>query len=168
MSDLSEYFLNANVSARPLDLIEITHPNFSKPYRMVRNDENGVIVDLSNEELGVAFDFYPLAITPPAARDDTEASVRVSLGDVGETIATEIDNLVAVCGFLTKPQMRYWLFRSDVLNMPLVGPVTLEIGSIEFDKDGAGFEAMAPQLNVRRTGERYDLTRFPMLRGFVL
>ena len=165
-SDLAGYFLDTTAAVAALDLFEITHPNFSQPYRFVPKVAAGVTVDLSPTELAATFQYVPADITPPAARDDTDASVKVTLGDIGETIATEMDNVAASCGFLVKPQVRYWLFRSDSLSAPLVGPLVLEVDDIEFGKDGATFEATAPQLNARGTGERYSLDRFPMLRGF--
>lgn len=165
-TDLYEYFLDTTAEVGLLDLIEITHSAFSQDYRIVRNVRDGITVDLSEDRLAVDFQFVPSAITRPDARDDAAASVKVTLGDVGETIATEISNVASANAFLIKPTLTYWGFRSDHLSEPLIGPVVLEIPDIDFGKQGAAFTAQAKQLNQRSTGEIYTVEAFPMLRGF--
>ncbi len=166
MTDYTEFFLASRRDVAQLEMFEVTHPNFTKPYRIVRNAPKGVTVNLSNEEPNVTFDYYPAIITPSGSKDDLDASVKVQLGDLGEVIPFEIDAVEAAGGFLTKPQLRYWAFRSDVLAAPIYGPLLLEVPSVTHDGVSSTLEASAPRLNVTGTGERYDLTRFPMLRGF--
>ena len=45
MSRFSEFFLNSRSSVVQLELIQISHPSFSKDYRLVRNAVNGVTVN---------------------------------------------------------------------------------------------------------------------------
>lgn len=167
MSLFSEYFLNSRTTVVQLELIEISHPNFSQVYRIVRNAPNGVTVDLALDELGVEFTYLPCAIESLGARDDLDAAIRVDLGDLGEIIPDEMDLIAAAGGNMVKPALRYWVFRSDQLDAPIYGPLHLEIPSISFAEVGASFEARAPVLNATKTGERQTLERFPTQRGFL-
>jgi hypothetical protein len=167
MSAYAEYFLNSRSSIVQLELIELTHPNFTQDYRIVRNHRDGVIVDLSEDELAVPFLYYPASVEQLGARDDLDAAIRINLGDVGETVPLEIDAVADAGGFMTKPSVRYWAYRSDDLTAPIYGPLTLEVPSFNLTGEGASFEARAPALNSAKTGERLTLDRFPMQRGFL-
>lgn len=167
MSAYSEYFLNSRMDIVQYDLLEISHPYFTQTYRIVRNNAAGVTVDLSADDRNYRFEFYPVAISTVDSRDDMDTGIRVDFGDLGEVIQREIDALIEVDGFRTKPAVRYWNYRSDDLTAPLFGPIDLEISSMDFSGQGTGFEAHAPLINMNKTGERYVLSRFPMLRGFV-
>jgi hypothetical protein len=167
MSRYSEFFLNSRATVVQLELLEVSHPDFSAPYRFVRNARDGVTVDLSDTEQEVFFQFYPAKVSSIGTRDDLDAGIRIELGDLGEIIPDELDNVDRAGGWLIKPEVRYWVFRSDDLTAPIYGPLTLEVDTFNFSYEGAAFEAQAPRLNMNRTGERYKLDRFPMLRGFL-
>ncbi len=167
MSAWSEYFLNSRMDIVQYDLVEISHPYFTQTYRLVRNNADGLTVDLSDTEQGVFFSFYPLAISTINARDDMDTGIKIDFGDLGDVIPNEIDALTEVYGFRIKPAVRYWTFRSDDLTQPLFGPIDLEVTSMDFASEGVSFEAHAPLVNMKKTGERYVLSRFPMLRGVV-
>jgi len=166
MTDYSQFFLNSSSSIPQLELLEITHPNFSQDYFIVRNATNGITVtleDLSSQ----AFVYYPLKITAVGTRENLDFSIRVDLGDLGEVLPVELDNVATAAGYGTKPTVKYRTYRSDDLTAPLYGPVTLEVESFSFTREGCSFEAKAPSLNISSTGETYSLDRFPMLRGFL-
>lgn len=167
MSRYSEFFLNSRASVVQLELVEVAHPDFSQPYRFVRNHADGVTVDLSDDEQGVEFVYYPARVSSVGAKDDLDAAIRVELGDLGELIPAELDAVDEAGGSLIKPTVRYWVFRSDDLSAPIFGPLQLEVTTFNFNAEGCSFQAEAPRLNLVRTGERYDLGRFPMLRGFL-
>lgn len=164
MSDYSEFFLNSLSSVVQLELLEIYHPNFSKTYRLVRNAVEGVTVTLEDltEE---TFEYYPLKITPDSPRDNLDFSIDVQMGDLGEVLPKELDNVAAVDAFNIKPTVRYWIYRSDDLSAPLIGPFNLEVSALSFNRDGCSFSASAPNVNLKSTGEIYELARFPMLSG---
>lgn len=171
MSEYTEYFLNSKSSVVQLELLEITHPSFTKPYRIVRNAIRGVTVTLEGTAPGngasVHFDYYPLKITPNETRDNLDCAFNIEVGDLGEVLPIELDAVSAADTFETKPTVIYRTYRSDDLTKPLFGPLILEIGEINFNDTGAVFEAKAPSLNVSQTGEIYSVSRFPMLRGFM-
>lgn len=167
MGSYSEFFLNSRRDVVQLELVEVTHPNFTQPYRIVRNAPRGVTVNLSADEPQIAFTYFPARVSQQGARDDLDSSIQIDLGDLGEVIPGEVDAVREAGGSMTKPALRYWAFRSDELAAPIYGPIALEIPSISFSEEGASFEARAPTLNSAKTGERWTLDRIPMLRGFV-
>lgn len=167
MTDYTSYFLDSGSDVNQLELINLYHPNFSQPYYIVRNARDGVVVDLSPTETGVYFSYYPLEVQQVGAREDLDSSIRIDLGDLGEIVPAEIDNIAEAGGFLTKPTMRYWTYRADQLTAPIFGPIELEVPSIAFNNVGASFEAAAPSLNSTKTGERLTLDLVPMQRGFL-
>ena len=167
MSTYTAYFLNSRSNVVQLELVELSHPNFSQPYRIVRNAADGITVDLSPTELAVPFVYYPAKVEQLGARDDLDSAIRMDLGDLGEVVPDEIDRVAEAGGFMTKPGVRYYTFRSDQLTAPMFGPIHLEVPSISFNEDGASFEARAPALNSTKTGERLTLDRVPMQRGFL-
>jgi hypothetical protein len=146
--------------------LEISHPSFSQTYYCVRNHVNGVTVTLETAAV-VDFVYYPMQITRIGVQDDLDQSLHVELGDLGAVLPRELDNIAADDTFHIKPIIKYRSYRSDNLDEPMTGPITLEVKDFKFTKEGAAFDAKAPQLNINRTGELYSIDRFPMLRGFI-
>lgn len=166
MTDYAEFFLGSKASVVQLELLEISHPSFTKVYRVVRNAKAGVTVTLETAEVA-AFDWYPLKITSTAARADLGQDIQIDLGDLGEVLPLELDAVASSDAFATKPTVKYRTYRSDDLTVPLFGPLVLEVTTFAFKREGSGFTAKAPELNISKTGELYRLDRFPMLRGFL-
>lgn len=166
MSDYAEFFLNSRASVVQLETLEISHPDFTKIYRVVRNAVQGLTARLENNSL-VTFDYYPLEIENAGVRDNLDQSITINLGDLGEVLPKELDEISSNDGFDIKPIVTYRIYRSDNLTRPLFGPVLLEVPSFTFNREGSSFQAQAPSLNINKTGERYKLDRFPMLRGFL-
>lgn len=166
MKTYAEFFLKSKSSVVQLETLEISHPNFTKVYRVVRNAVEGIVVTLENGSFA-AFDYYPLQIENAGVRDDLDQSIKINLGDLGEVLPKELDEVSSNAGFGTKPIVIYRTYRSDDLSRPLFGPVTLEVSTFAFNREGSTFEAKAPTLNINKTGEIYSLDRFPMLRGFL-
>lgn len=166
MSKYTEYFLNSSSSVVQLELLEIAHPNFSKTYRLVRNNTKGVRVKLED---GIFYDFEyaPIRISLSNEKNDLDQIIKIDLGDLGEIIPTELDLIETANSYSIKPSLKYRTFRSDDLETVLYGPLILEIKSFSFTREGSTFEAKAPSLNISKTGEIYSLDRFPMLRGLL-
>lgn len=162
----AEFFLNSSSSVVQLELLEISHPDFTKTYRVVRNAMDGVTVRLETGEIA-NFEYYPLSIRAKNSRADLDQAITVNLGDLGEVLPTEIDRISSAESFDVKPVVIYRTYRSDDITQPLYGPIVLEVASFAFNREGSTFDAKAPSLNVNKTGEVYKLDRFPMLRGFL-
>lgn len=166
MPNYAKFFLNSKSSVVQFELLEISHPDFTKTYYLVRNNTEGLTVTLE-DSTEKTFDYYPLKITPAGSREDLDFGVRIDLGDLGEVLPEELDAVASTNGYESKPTVKYRLYSSDDLTAPMLGPYTLEITAFSFTREGASFEAKAPSLNVNRTGELYRLDRFPMLKGFL-
>jgi len=147
-------------------LLEISHPNFTQTYYIVRNCPNGITVTLETS-VSQLFQYYPVQIKGLAVNDTLDQVLEVQLGDLGMTLPKELSAIAAADGFQTKPTVIYRTYRSDDLTSPLLGPVNLEIINITFTIEGAAFKATAPTINNNRMGEVYSFDRFPMLKGFV-
>lgn len=167
MSDYSQYFLNSASSVVQLELLEITHSQFTQPYYIVRNNPDGIEVTLEDGVTVRQFEYYPIQIQPLGVQDDLDQSLRIDLGDLGEILPVELEAVSKNYGFLEKPKVVYRTYRSDDLTSPLYGPVNLEMIDISFQNDGCSFEARAQGVNINRTGELYRFARFPMMRGFL-
>jgi hypothetical protein len=166
MSKYGEYFLNSNSNIVELELIELSHPNFTTTYYLVRNAIDGIVVILETS-VSQEFIYYPLQITPSGSGDDLDQLIKVQLGDLGEVLPQELDSIFINNGFDVKPTLIYRTYRSDDLTTPLLGPLTFKVNNITFNETGAVLEASAPKLNSSGTGEFYTTNRFPMLRGFI-
>jgi hypothetical protein len=166
MSAYTEFFLKSKSSVVQLELLEISHPNFSKIYYLVRNATNGVTVTLEDTSVHT-FDYCPMKTSLSNDLDDLDQIIKIQLGDLGEIVPNELDLVEAANGFGIKPTLKYRTFRSDDLLNVLYGPIVLEIKQFTFNKQGALFEAKAPSLNINKTGEIYAIDRFPMLRGLL-
>lgn len=166
MSAYSEFFLNCKTSIVQLELLEISHPNFSQIFRLVRNATNGITVKLE-DNINYNFIYCPMKISLMNEKDDLDQIIKIQLGDLGEIIPTELDLVSAADGFDIKPVLKYRTFRSDDLENVLYGPIILEIKTFSFTREGCLFEAKAPSLNLNKTGEIYSLDRFPMLKGML-
>lgn len=166
MSDYTEFYLATASAVVTLELVEISHPNFSKIYYITRNSTRGVQVTLETA-VSQFFDFFPLDIKPLGFKDDLDQGFSISIGDTGDLLPDEIDRVFAANSFLIYPKFVYRAYRSDDLTVPLYGPINLEIAKVTMSEEGATFDAKAPALNEGRTGELYRLDRFPMLRGLL-
>ena len=171
MSDVRDeyvkFFFASRMSVKEFETLVISHPSFSRSYAILRDGpEEGLDAKIENGTT-VHFEYYPLRIRQLAERGDLDYGLGIDLGDLGELIPAEIDRVVAAGTLDIKPSVVYRTYRSDNLNAPMFGPVELECASIARNGDGASIEAMAPSLNLNKTGEIYSLDRFPMLRGFL-
>lgn len=167
MSAYSEYFLNSNSNVVMLDCFELAHQYLTQTYYFVRNATNGVTV-VHEDSTEHAYQYSPVRYSFERVRTDLDQIMKIEFGDVGLILPTELDNIRANDGFNgLLPTIKYRAYRSDDLDTVLDGPVLLEIRAFTFSRKGCNFEARAPSLNVSKTGERYTLGRFPMLRGLL-
>lgn len=166
MSEYTEFFLNNSGSVVELECLEITHPSFTKAYRIVRNASDGVTVTHENATTHF-YQYYPVKIKSSGERGDLDQGVQILLGDLSEVLPPEIDAVTDADDFATKPVVKYRTYRSDNLTTVMFGPLILEVVTFSFTRQASTFEARAPQLNINKTGELYKIERFPMLRGLL-
>jgi len=163
----TEFFLGSNSKVAELETLQISHPNLSRTYWIVRNMRGGMTATLEGGVDTATFEYYPLKIAQRGVRADLDQGFSISIGDLGQTLPQELDAIEAANGFAVKPVVKYRTYRSDHLTEPLYGPVRVEIKSVTMGAEGATLEAVAPGLNSSKTGELYRIDRFPMLRGLL-
>jgi hypothetical protein len=162
-----EFFLGSKKSVVRLELLQISHPAFSKTYYLVRNALKGVTVTLENSEEQF-FEYVPLAIKAGSVNGTLDSYYDVTLGDLGEIIPMEIDAIEAAGQDHIHPVVVYREYRSDNLTQPMFGPIYLQATQVQPNADGTTtFRAEAPRLNLTGSGRLYNVTEFPMLRGFL-
>lgn len=163
---IADFYLGSTRNIIQYELLEISHPSFTKVYRIVRNNRSGLTVTLEDSSTGV-FEYLPLKLTNSGARDDLDTGISVSFGDLGQVLPKELDRVDADDSYNVMPTVLYRTYRSDDLTAPLIGPYRLVVQSIAQNQSGATFNAAAPGLNIGKTGELYRVDRFPMLRGLL-
>jgi uncharacterized protein DUF1833 len=174
MSLLTQFFSSPSNIVQ-LDLLEITHPNFSQTYRIVRNCKRRLAVPTNFGISGIThegpagpfeYTYCPFSLKPVGSGSDLTQALAVTLGDLGDIIRKEIAVVTAANKMHIRPTLKFRTYRSDVLSAPMFGPLVLEIKDVTCSEEGSSFAAIAPQLNNSRTGVRYTREQFPMLRGF--
>ena len=158
-TDLTDFFFNTRESVVEYETLILQHPNFSQPYFLVRNKSPS----LTTVHGPNTYDYLPMTIKPLASQTDMDQEIEVTLGDLGEVIAAELENIAEANGFNIKPQCTYATFRSDDTSARMFGPIDMNLDAVSLSKDGAAFKAKSTNFNVNTTGEIYDTTRFPML-----
>lgn len=166
MEELIDFFLNTNSNIFAYQTVEITHSAFTQDYYLVRNNSNGITATDENS-ISKFFQYCPLRLVLGGQKTTTENFIELELGDLGEIISAEIENIKALGDFTEYPQFTYRSFRSDDLTQPLEGPITLLLSDVALSEEGAKIKARSINLNTNRTGENYTLERFPMLRALL-
>lgn len=167
MADYVGFFLDSSPAVYRIDTLEISHPDFTQTYWVQSAVPDGVTLELEDAGGPQVFQYVPLEITPSAGANDLDAGLTVAFGDLGEILPREIDAIMEADALDVKPTVKFRVYRSDDLTAPMYGPDTFELSALNFTQDGATFEINARTLNMNRTGERYTVTRFPMLAGFL-
>jgi hypothetical protein len=162
----AKYFLRGGVAVVRLECFEISHPNFTQTYRVTPSALAGVTVT-HEDATSHFYTYYPIDTKWNEQQNDLDNSIDVQLGDVGNVFPLELDAIEQADGFATKPTVKYRLYRSDDLTAPMFGPSILEAPLFAQTAEGVAFTAQAPQLSLNKTGETYNLIRFPQLRGFL-
>jgi hypothetical protein len=165
MSAYATFFLNARKDVVQLETVELSHPNWSKVYRLVRNAVQGIQVTL---ETGASaqYQYYPMQLIEGTTSDDLDQTLQIDLGDLGQVLPPELDNVAGGNGFMTRPLCLYRVYRSDDFSGPIYGPIRYQVISVATKKKNSTLQTQAPQLNINGTGEIYRLDRFTMLRSF--
>lgn len=163
--NIIEYFLSAQRTDILYETLTISHPSFSQDYYLVRNARRGLNAKDENS-VSQSYQYCPMLLKRSDSNESLEQSITVTIGDVGQIIYAEYELMILENNMNVKPTCVYRSYKSSNLNEPL-DIFNLEINNITMNKDGANFQIVAPIVNATGTGERYDTTRFPMLRGFL-
>jgi len=160
-----QFYLNGNRNIAELETVEISHPNFSKVYRFVRNHMQGINATIETNKI-VNFEYRPIIFDILGFKDDLDQSINISLGTLGEIFPMELKRVRENDGFLIKPTIIYRTYASNDLVNILKGPVNLLSNQFVSREDGTSMLAEAETINNTTTGEIFDLIRFEGLRGY--
>ena len=140
------------------EAISIYHPNFTKTYYLVV-DSVPLTKRLPSGELVT---FEPANIVPSNAQNsnDLDQVASFTIGDLENIYDDELEN-IPLGG--DAPSLTYYIYTSEY-EYPSES-VEYDTKSVAQKKGAFTVKCGAPSLNKDETGEIFDLTRFPMLRG---
>lgn len=147
MSNYSQFFLNSSSRVVQLETFDISHPSFSKRYRVVRNSINGLTATLEDTTTGV-FDYYPISVSPTGSANDLDQSLALTFGDLGQVIPSEVDRLLF--SFEQPPLFTCSLFGAwtDGSGVIIGSPFQIGVGCTLYVPPGASFLSMGANCNL--------------------
>lgn len=160
------YWLSGNPDDVRLLLVEITHPAWSKVYRIVQNHADGITVQHENT-FSYEYEYVPLTIQKGSNSDDLDQEITIGVGDLGEDFPKELEAARASQYSHIRPTLNYREYNLSDLTKPQVTILGLEVTDYEPKIEGAVFVCRAKQMNLTKTGEPYTLDNTPTLRGYV-
>ena len=163
----TDFFFNSSRAVSRIDGFTISHSSFSRVFYLVRNPNPfRPELPLKHEDGTLhTYQYCPMALKPLASRGDLDYGLSITLGDLGELLPAELDLILAADTNLERPAVVYRSWKSDRLDVPMSGAIRLQVDEITMSRDGSTFEAVAPYLNLTKTGSLYTRERFPMLEG---
>ncbi len=120
--ELADFFFTSHPNTVQFQTIEITHPNFTSPFRFVRNEPNGILAFNEGLDGPYTYEYLPMEIKTLGTTSSLDQSLEVTLGDLGQIIPTQLRILSDGNGFQTKPILVYREYRSDDYAMQQIGP----------------------------------------------
>lgn len=167
MSAYSAFFLGTAPHVTYLEMIEIFHFRFTQTWRFCRNcTALGITVTHESPGGSFAYAYLPMTIRRLGSTNNLDQVLRISLGDVGQILAKELDAVFNANGMQIKPVLKYRAYNSTDLTGPMFGASIHEIETITTNKQGVSFDAVSPRLNRGRTGKLYEPKAFPMMKAF--
>lgn len=162
-----DFYLGSSSAVFELHTLQVSQSSFSRVYHFQPYYREGLwLRDESGEQQ--FFEWMPMRLEPLEERGDLGFGLTVTLGDLGEILPDEIQRAREAGTLVTDPAVvRYRIYRSDNLDAPMYGPITLQAKTITRSGQGAQFEAKAPQINATKTGMVYRTDLFPTLLGFL-
>jgi len=162
-----DFYFGAPPSVAELQTLEISHPAFSQVWRLQPNYREGFWARLESGEL-VFWQYVPMRLQPLGDRGNLDFGIAVTLGDLGEILPDEIERARRAGSLRTiPPTVIHRAYRSDDLEVPMVGPISLQARKITRNREGAQFDGTAPQANLTKTGMLYRTDLFRMLLGYL-
>lgn len=117
MSDLSQFFFSSPPAVVRYQLIELSHPNFTQTYRLVRNATNGLYVKHEGSAVPTFYTYMPMRLEEIGTDNSLDQSLEVSFGDLGSYLPLEIELISKNNAMDTKPTLVYREYRSDEIQM---------------------------------------------------
>lgn len=143
--------------------LQISHSALTKVYYLWREPYAGQ----TTLDTGAVVTMQPLNIEIKLAGSDgnldQKYSIRLDTTDIEDEFREQMDRIPL--DTTEKISIIYREYLSDDLTT-VEAQVTLQAEAISYQLGAANISAVAPRLNVSRTGETYNPRDVPMLRGF--
>lgn len=152
---LTSWFFSAQTTSIYHELITFNSP-VNKGF--VRNAKSGII---SN---GVSYEYLPFRIRKGESRNNVDYEFFIDFA-VADNIL--LNNYIRYIQTNPEPTLTYSIVDGSDNNDILFGPITMSLGNVIVEKSAASLAVNQRDLSRNRTGEIYDLDRFPSLQGFL-
>lgn len=150
-----------------LETVEVSHPDFSKTYYLVRNMPEGFAGKLEDGRV-VHFQYCPMRWERGSADNNLDYELKLTFQDLNNLIAPEVERIPIESENTPTVIVRSFVYKRDkTISEVADGPFVLSMRNITFTGEGCAFAASAKPLNSYGSGELYTFKRFEVLRGFV-
>lgn len=171
IDDIKSFHLDSTPSIALLETLEVSHSTWEKPIRVVTNHADGLT---ARNELGqyVTYQFAPLLIGKGETSDNLDQNLKITLGDLGETIPPLIDK-IRIADSDELPQVVYRAYAFDASAMMLAKETPIDIikglvvTTMSRDAHATTFEAKTADKNMLKTGRIYTIYDYPDLKGLL-
>lgn len=161
---LREFLASAPQTIYMIEVISIAHSDLTQTYNLWREPSDGGVVDEDDNVLSVRSTNFTVILAGTPDNLDQKFTVNIDTTDPDNLLRKELDRIPL--DTTEKILLTYRAYLSDDLTEPQAVQV-LQVESINYNRGTATLSAIAPKLNVNRTGELYTFGRFSMLRGFL-
>lgn len=160
---LRVFYASAPQSIRRIPTLEISHSQMTQVWNLWREPFPGVtnIGGVDRAMLPINFEDE---LAGSMGHLDQKFVFRLDLTDSQDLFLEELDRISRTSSERVKLVFREFL--SDDLTAPQATAI-LQIETVAVRVGAATINAVAPRLNIRRTGEIYSTKEIPMLRGFL-
>lgn len=168
LTDYQRFLSSAPEAEREYRTIEIFHPDFSAPVRLVQDfvDQSFTLEASAprNPSTVQLFTAISMRIEEPGESGDIDQVLTVSLGAIGNEVQDAIDQIDPM-NSLTPIEVIYRKYHSSDLTEPVL-VLYQSAANVQFKGySGVSFTAEDSDLTTKLAGELYTLERFPTLRG---
>ena len=161
---LREFLASAPQTKYMIEVVSISHSSLTQTYHLWKEPASGAVVDENSNTLVVQSTNLNVALAGTPDNLDQKFNVSIDTTDADNVLRKELDRIAL--NTTEKIVLTYRAYLSDDLTEPQAVQ-RLQVESITYTRGVASLSAVAPKLNVTRTGELYTFSRFPMLRGFL-
>lgn len=161
---LREFLASAPQTKYMIEVVSIAHSALTKTYHLWKEPTDGAVVDESSNTLIMQSTNINIALAGSPDNLDQKFTISIDTTDPENVLRKELDRIAL--NTTEKIILTYRAYLSDDLTEPQAVQ-RLQVESITYTRGVAALSAVAPKLNVTRTGELYTFSRFPMLRGFL-
>lgn len=166
--ELTKLLANRVAGKTELETIEVSHPDFSKTFYLVRNLTTGFTGQLENGG-SASFIYCPMRWERGNSENNLDYDLKITFQDLNTLIAPEVNSIPVDSEVMPVAVIRSYIYqRNGTIGGIADGPYRLTIRDITFTPEGCAFSASAKPLNNSGCGELYTFRRFETLKGFVV